>query len=89
MNPTDFPEANAKFRAPPDLTEQQVMTVSGYCGPAAGGSLDGAQLCVTCWKPTEEEVELIKRGQPIFLSFLGGLPPHFPCMSFKEAVRPA
>lgn len=50
--------------------------------------MDGAGVNVVAWKPTPEELELIKVGKPIFLTFVGGIPPHFPSMSFGEATNP-
>ena len=89
MNPTSFPEVNTTFRTPAELSEQQVVPVRGYVHQVAGGSMDGACLCVTCWQPTQAEIESIMEGKPIFLSFLGGVPPHYPSMSFEEATHPA
>ncbi len=88
MNPITFPECNASFCAPSDLDESQVFTIGAYHGIVQGGSLDGCQQVVTAWLPTERELELLKQGKPIFLSFIGGLPPHYPSMSFEEATHP-
>jgi len=89
MTPQTFPEANINFVAPPGLEESQCMTIGGFQGRVRGGSLDGAPVSVVAWKPTQCELELIKEGKPIFLSFIGGIPPHFPSMSFEEAIKPA
>jgi hypothetical protein len=89
MNPREFPEANTIFGPPPDLEESQCMRVAGYLGKVQGGSLDGSTIVVVCWQPTMEEIEAIKSGKPIFLSFLGGLPPHLPTLDFQEAIHPA
>lgn len=90
MIPHQFPEANTRFGAPSDLTEQQVTPICGYFGRVKQGSLEGAKIIVTAWQPTEEEKAKIAAGEPIFLSFLSnGLPPHYPSMSFQEATNPA
>ena len=89
MTPHHFPEANVAFSAPPDLSEEQVKTIAGYVGQVKGGSMDGSTICVVAWKPTTEELARLVRGEPLFLSFSGGLPPHFPCVSFNEAIQPA
>lgn len=89
MSPVAFPEVNARFGPPPDLADSQCMTIYAYMGQVQGGSVDGSQIVVTAWKPSIEEIELMKQGQPIFLSFIGGLPPHFASLNFNTASRPA
>jgi hypothetical protein len=89
MTPTNFPQANATAGAPPDMDKNQVMAIRAYYGPVVGGSCDGAPLVVTAWKPSKEEIDLIQQGKPIFISHLGGLPPHFLSMSFEQATHPA
>ena len=89
MTPVSFPEANCNFKAPPDLEESQCMTIPAYKGIIERGSVEGAPIVVVAWKPSIEELEILKRGGPIFLSMLGGLPPHFLTTQFEEAIRPA
>ena len=89
MIPAPFPQSNISVVAPNDLDESQCMTIPGYHGRVKGGNLDGATILVVAWQPTEQEIELIKAGGPIYLSFVGGIPPHFPSMSFEEATNPA
>lgn len=88
MIPAQFPEANTKFTAPGGMDESQVMTLPAYLSPIAGGNLDGACVCVAAWRPTPEEIQKMIDGEPIFLSFLGGMPPHFPTMEFGIAANP-
>lgn len=88
MNPTHFPQSNINFVAPPDLEESQCATISGYRGIVTGGSLDDAAISVVAWTPTERELELLKAGKPIFITFVGEIPPHYPSMSFEEATQP-
>lgn len=88
MTPVDFPECNRVFGAPNDLTESQVAAIPAYTGQIEGGSLDGVPIVVTAWKPDERELALLNAGHPIFLSFLGGLPPHMPTMHFHAATHP-
>ena len=88
MNPASFPESNRTFGPPGDLSESQCMSIRAYIGVIERGSLEGAHVVVTAWQPTPEEIELIKEGKPIFISFIGGLPPHFPTMSFHAATHP-
>jgi len=71
------------------MDESQVFTIHAFSGTVNGGNLDGAPVVVTAWLPTPEELEQIKQGKPIFLTFIGGLPPHYPSMDFKEATQPS
>lgn len=89
MTPVAFAQANTRFGPPPDLAESQCMTIQGYVGTIQGGSLDGSTVVVVAWKPTAEEIARINQGQPIYLSFIGGIPPHFPCMDFDSAINPS
>lgn len=89
MTPVHFPESNARFGPPSDLAESQCMTIHAYHGKISGGSVDGATVVVTAWKPSPEEIEKISKGSPIFISCLGGLPPHFLTTDFDTAVHPS
>lgn len=89
MTPVKFPEANSRFGPPEDLAESQCMTIWAYSGTVAGGSVDGAHQVVVAWLPDEQERKRIADGGPIFLSVIGGLPPHYLSTSFAEAIKPA
>jgi len=89
MTPTIFPEANTKFRAPADLAESQCQTIPGYVGSIRGGSLDGSAVVVVAWMPDEKDLEDLKNGKPIYLSCIGGLPPHLIGMDFNAVTNPA
>lgn len=89
MSPVHFPEANTRFGPPADMEESQVMTIHAYVHEIVGGSCDGLNQVVTAWRPTDEELELLKQGKPLFISFLGGLPPHYPSADFHKATHPA
>lgn len=90
MNPVKFPEANMKFGPPPGIAESQVMTIFAHQGRILGGSMCGSPVIVTAWKPDAAELERLNKGEPLFLSFVADyLPPHFPCVDFKQAVNPA
>jgi len=88
MTPIKFPEANATFNPPPDM-KGLCESVTAYCGHVEGGTNDGAKICVTAWRPTLQEIEAMRRGQPIFVSFIGGLPPHFVTTDFQQSIHPA
>ncbi|MDE2096204.1 MAG: hypothetical protein KGL39_03095 [Patescibacteria group bacterium] len=89
MIPVHFKEANCKFGAPPDLSSEQVMTVSAYQGQVAGGSVDGSFMVVVAWKPTPVELADLCAGGAVYLCCLGGLPPHTLSTSFEAAIHPA
>lgn len=65
------------------------MTIPAYIGKVNGGSVDGATLVVVAWRPTKAELANLVAGNPIYLSYLGGLPPHFLTTTFEEAANPA
>lgn len=89
MMPVKFDEANCRFGPPSDADESQVQTIHAYRGVIERGSMEGACIVVVAWKPTPQEIERIAAGAPIFLSCLGGLPPHFLSTDFQSAISPA
>lgn len=87
MTPVKFPEANSLYGPPEGMDDSQVGRIYVCHGKNTGGNLDGTEFTVTAWQPSEEEVERIKNGSPIFLTILWeGLPPHLITTSFKDAV---
>lgn len=91
MSPTQFPEANTTFGPSADLEESQCFRIPAYRGEVRNpkSSVDGALICVVAWMPTNEEIEALKSGVPVYLSCLGGLPPHFLTTNFEDATNPA
>ena len=89
MNPIEFKGQNRQLVAPADLTETQVRTIPGYVATIEGGSLDGELVVVVAWQPTTLELADIVSGKPIYLSCIGGLPPHFLTTNFEQATKPA
>lgn len=91
MIPIKFKESNCQFGPPKDLDPSQCMTVSAFQGEVKNpnSSMDGCPVVVVAWKPSLTDIELLKEGQPIYLSMIGGLPPHFLSMSFEAATNPA
>jgi hypothetical protein len=89
MHPVIINEANCNFTRPKDLEEAQCMEIRGFVGQIAGGSMDGENVVVVGWRPSEEDMERLKRGHPIYVSCIGGLPPHLLTTAFEEAVKPA
>lgn len=92
MIPVKFEEANHSFGPPPSLDESQCRTIPAYVGDVKNNrsSVDGAAVIVTAWQPDAEEIEWIRKGNPIFLTTLGGqLATHFISTSFQSATNPA
>lgn len=89
MSPINFPEANIYFGPPEGLTEQQVQRLPAFQGTVEGGSMDGSTIVVVAWKPAAEELEVLNQGGVIYLSCIGGLPPHYLCTGFQEAINVA
>lgn len=87
MTPTDLPETNAQFGAPKGMMESQVATIRAFWGEIDQGPLEGSEFVVTAWQPSPEEVAAINAGAPIFLTTMGGLPPHLLTTSFREATN--
>lgn len=87
MNPVNFPESNSRFGPPSDLVESQCKTIFAFKGQLTKGSIDGSQVVVTAWKPEPWEIERLKNGGSIFLTCIGGLPPHCITTSFEEATN--
>jgi len=85
MNPLEqFPESNCVFKSPPDL-EGSCQEIRAYQGQCTSGIFDGAMQCITAWRPSEHDMEMMRRGNPIYLTVMGGLPPHRLSTSFNEA----
>ena len=89
MIPDEFEQANRTFSPPPGLTEGQCVPIKVFAGCAEGGSCDGIPIVVAAWKPSEEEIDDILDGRPVFITFVGGLPPHTVTTRFERAIRPA
>jgi hypothetical protein len=86
MTPIEFSQANSAFKAPNDLDESQCFTIPAHQRIIVGGNLDGARQVIVAWKPTELDLERLNKGEPIFISMLGGLAPHFLTTTFEEAL---
>lgn len=68
------------------MAEIHIASIRAYMGHVKGGVHDGEKLVVTAWKPNEAEIQAIKDGRPIFIAFLGGLPPHYVATNFQQAA---
>lgn len=87
MTPIDFNQSNKVFGPPSDMTESQVRPIPAYVGTVERGSCEGSPMVVVAWLPTPAERDAIAEGSPVFLTFLGGLPPHVATTNFGEATN--
>ncbi len=70
MLPSAFDEDNAILDAPPGLVDL-CQSLSVYIG----GTRDGMPVVISCWKPSVEELEEIKRTGRIWLTIMGHMMP--------------
>lgn len=82
MSPCVFPQANIQLGKPEDLDESQCESIPAFSGQMVGGNLDGSHLIVVAWKPSEDDLKRLVEGSPIFLTCIGGCPPHFMSATF-------
>lgn len=71
------------------MAESQVARIRAFHGVVKGGSCDGQSVTVVAWQPSVEELLALAHGQPLYLSFFGGLPPHMVTTHFDQAAQPA
>jgi hypothetical protein len=87
MTPATFPESNRTIGKPADWDESQCGGIRAFVGNLQGGTLDGCPIFVTAWNPTLEEIEAIKNGAKIYLTWCTGvLAPHTVTTNFKAAT---
>ena len=77
MTPCNFAEANITYGPPPGFAESQVQSIPACRYQMIGGSCDGVEMVVVAWKPDAEDLARLNAGEPVYLSCIGGLPPHF------------
>lgn len=87
MQPTKFDEMNIVFGPPDGYSEQHVRSVPAFSGQITIGPFEGTQIAITAWKPSPEELAELNRGAPVFISFIGGLPPHYVGTSFNQVLK--
>lgn len=57
------------FHAPKGVPEEECGTLSVIYGRVQGGVFDGGPLICTFWRPSDEEMELLKTGGVIEIAF--------------------
>lgn len=88
MSPTAFPEANTHFKHPEGYTPEQVASIPAFFGNIQGGSMDGAEVVIVAWQPSQQDLLHLLQGKPIYVGFLGGFPAHFACSEFPLTKTP-
>lgn len=87
MKPSaSFPQANIQMKAPPDM-ESCVGSIPAYRAIIQGGPMDGSDVFVLAWRPSEKEIEEIRNGACVYLTCIGSTPPHLLSTSFEEALN--
>lgn len=66
MIPIDFEGSNITLNKPDNMTDEQCLSIKAY----KGLNNDGFPCFITCWKPSEEELEQLKQGYCVWLSVL-------------------
>lgn len=89
MTPSLFEEANTLFRPPFDLEESQCMSIAAHVSEVTSGSMDGVKQIVVAWLPTGEDLKRLQQGDPLYITFMGVMPPHYPSTNFHDATHPA
>ena len=89
MKAVRFPQATTFFGPPPGLSESQVKMIPAFIGTVQRGSMEGSAMVITAWKPSPDDLARLNQGDPIFLTFLGSLPPHMVSTDFDIASQPA
>lgn len=67
MHPSSFDEANEILGPPVGMTEDECGSLSVF----RGLDVDGTPLVISCWRPTPEEVEELRRTGRLWLLVCG------------------
>lgn len=70
------------------MAESQVRVVPAFMGVVDRGSLEGITIVVTAWQPSAGDLEKLNQGGKVYLTFIGGLPPHMASTDFETAIHP-
>ena len=91
MMPLEFQGTNITFQLPADLSGQKTKAraIRGRILQLNKGPLDGLAVAVVAYKPSPLDISRILAGQPIYISFLGGVAPHYLSTALEEALNPS
>jgi len=76
VKPVMFEGANSTYGPPPGFAESQVAPIPASRYQVVGGPCDGVEMVVVAWLPDAEDLARLNAGGPVYLSCIGGLPPH-------------
>ena len=85
MTPVSFTQSNHVFGSPSDLPGS-CIDIEAHLSVVEQGIFEGTRRVVVAWKPTDEDLKKLLAGASIYLTCMGGLPPHFMSTSFEDAV---
>ena len=88
--PLEFEKTNVTFLIPDDLARNKTKAraIRGRILQVNTGPLDGLAVAVVAYKPSPLDVSRILAGEPIYISFLGGVAPHYVSVSLEDAINP-
>ena len=91
MMPLEFQGTNVTFKLPNDLagSKTKARPIRGRILLIEKGPLDGLAVAVVAYKPTPLDVSRILAGEPIYISFLAGVPPHYLSTTLEDALKPS
>jgi hypothetical protein len=91
MMPLEFQGTNVTLLVPNDLIamKTKARSVRGRILQVAKGPLDGLAVAVVAYKPSPLDISRLLAGEPIYISFLAGVPPHYVSATLDEAIKPA
>lgn len=78
MYPSGFDESNGQLSPPEGVSEAKVKTLRVF--------RDGEQV-ISCWKPTQEEIDEIQRTGRVWLGVMGITMPPVYITGFSPFVR--
>lgn len=89
--PLEFKGTNVTFQLPSDLSNSKTKArpIRGKIIQMNKGPLDGLAVAVVAYKPSPLDVSRILAGEPIYISFLGGVAPHYLSTALEEAISPS
>lgn len=82
MSPTNFPQSNCSLGPPGEYDTTDIAVIDAYRGQVQGGRLDGSNITVVAWKPDEQDLEKLQRGEAVFLAFIDIAPMHTVTVGF-------
>jgi hypothetical protein len=91
MMPLEFKGTNVTFMIPNDLARNQTKArpIRGRILQVSTGPLDGLAVAIVAYKPNSLEISRLLAGEPVYISFLGGVAPHYVSTTLEEALNPS